>query len=91
MSSAHAHAREAVVARSEPPILPRSILEAWNTSTLNGRRARRGLVEDEHVGLAHIGAGRWGDLLPIAAADLDAVSLKLLPIRCAITLPAAGR
>src|SRR4051812_14595381 len=67
----HAHAREAM--RDEDRRLGlRQLLEAAEDVEFGSRVQRRGgLVEDEHLGIAHVGAGD-GDLLPLAARQLDA-------------------
>ena len=56
-------------------VLPsRSSLKRWNTSNSDARvEGRRGLVEDQQLGVAHVGAGD-GDLLPLAAGEVDARS-----------------
>ena len=49
-----------------------SSLKRWNTSNSDARVERRGgLVEDQQLRVAHVGA-RDGDLLPLAAGQVDA-------------------
>src|SRR5688572_32922394 len=75
-AAAHPHARKTV--RDEERGLARAqLLEAAKHLELRARVERRGgLVEDEDLRVAHVGA-RDGDLLPFAAGQVDARSPAL--------------
>src|SRR5690554_1698863 len=69
----HADAGEAVGDEHHGAPLA-ELAEALEHLELGARVERRGrLVEDKHVGAAHIGAGDR-DLLPFAAGEVDAVA-----------------
>ena len=85
----HAHAGKAVRDQHGGLALAQ-LLEALEHLELGARVEGGGrLVEDQHLGLAHIGAGD-GDLLPFAARQLDTV-LEALADASGRSRPAAGR